>query len=149
MPFISYDSGTAYDFFISLSVLHRPADFGLRPAWAAGVRSRLPAEPRATLEQAQSFLPVPLGWICTLPAGQKSARRALAALENLDSRDRIAALSITGDTPPETAALLAEIRRIGRWDEADLERVRSSLRYRGRPLPASMGQSLCAAWANA
>ena len=38
---ISWDMGTAYDFFASLKVLHYPAKFGVRGAWAAGVRSRL------------------------------------------------------------------------------------------------------------
>ena len=46
-PRISWDIGTAYDFFVSLHILHHPSDFGVRAAWAAGMRSRLPCTPRA------------------------------------------------------------------------------------------------------
>jgi hypothetical protein len=43
-PLITWDSGTAYDLFVSLRVLHEPDKFDLRASWAAGVRSRsLPA----------------------------------------------------------------------------------------------------------
>ena len=47
---ILWDQGTAYDFFTSLYVLHFPDEFGLRGAWAAGVRSRLPSKARDFLE---------------------------------------------------------------------------------------------------
>ena len=50
-PKLLWDIGTAYDFFVGLKVLHEPTTFGLRAAWAAGMRSRLPAEARETLEQ--------------------------------------------------------------------------------------------------
>ena len=35
---LSWDLGTAYDFFISLHVLHNPDKFGLRGSWAAALR---------------------------------------------------------------------------------------------------------------
>ena len=41
---LSWKHGTAYDLFISLHVLHEPEHFVIRPAWAAGVRSRLSAQ---------------------------------------------------------------------------------------------------------
>ena len=46
---IVIDVGTAYDFFISLQVLHEPKKFGVRGAWASGMLARLTAESRATL----------------------------------------------------------------------------------------------------
>ena len=49
LPELAWDIGTAYDFFISLSVLHTPEEFGLRASWAAGVRSRLSSAHRKTL----------------------------------------------------------------------------------------------------
>ena len=52
-PKLFWDWGTAYDFFVSLSVLHNPQTFGLRAAWAAGMRSRLPSGERESLEQFQ------------------------------------------------------------------------------------------------
>src|SRR5690606_25511350 len=48
---IKWDIGTAYDFFISLWVLHEPEHLGLRGSWAAGVRSRLPAPERELLQR--------------------------------------------------------------------------------------------------
>lgn len=41
-PHLLWDSGTAYDLFLSLVALHKPADLSVRRAWAAGVRARLP-----------------------------------------------------------------------------------------------------------
>ena len=32
---ITWDLGTAYDFFISLEVLHEPSKYGIRGVWAA------------------------------------------------------------------------------------------------------------------
>lgn len=71
-PRLRWDSGTAYDFFISLYVLHHPSIFGLRPSWAAGVRSRLPAAAREVLEDAISFFGAPLNWLHSLPAPKTS-----------------------------------------------------------------------------
>ena len=51
-PTLTWEAGTAYDLFISLLVLHDPGRVGLRAAWAAGVRSRLPGAERAFLKQA-------------------------------------------------------------------------------------------------
>ena len=55
-----WDWGTAYDLFVSLAVLHDPGDFGVRGAWAAGVRARLSPAARETLEQSQASCGVPL-----------------------------------------------------------------------------------------
>ena len=66
-PIIQWDWGTAYDFFISLHVLHKPNKFGLRGAWAAGVRSRLPDADRELLDEYSAFLHWPLKWIHQLP----------------------------------------------------------------------------------
>jgi len=45
-PNILWENGSAYDLFVSLRVIHNPDEFGLRPSWAAGVRSRLPTQLR-------------------------------------------------------------------------------------------------------
>ena len=59
VPQLSWDTGTAYDFFISLSVLHEPDSFGLRSSWAAGVRSRLSTDDRKTLLVAERLVGTP------------------------------------------------------------------------------------------
>ena len=54
-PTIEWDYGTAYEFFISLHVLHQPEHFGIRASWAAGVRSRIPSAERKLLEDIYSL----------------------------------------------------------------------------------------------
>ncbi len=99
-PDIIWDQGTAYDLFVSLWILHRPDEFGLRPSWAAGVRSRLPSNLRDVLEQTQSFMSVPMRWIYGLPE-PKDADVVLSALETLAPEDRLQEL-IFGETGGDT-----------------------------------------------
>ena len=72
-PGLAWDLGTGYDFFVSLYILHAPDEFGLRPSWAAGVRSRLPAEDREILEQVQTVIHFPLCWVYGLQDAKDSA----------------------------------------------------------------------------
>ena len=67
-PTITWDFGTAYELFISLHVLHEPDYFGIRPSYAAGVRSRIPAPERKLLEEVYPLTGVPLIWLHSLPA---------------------------------------------------------------------------------
>jgi DNA-binding transcriptional ArsR family regulator len=94
-PKIIWDQGSAYDLFVSLWILHRPDEFGLRPSWAAGVRSRLPSDLRDVLEQAQSFMNVPMQWVFRLPP-PKDAEAVLTELKALAPEDRLPEL-IFGD----------------------------------------------------
>lgn len=94
-PELLWDQGSSYDLFISLRILHRPDEFGLRPSWAAGVRSRLPSPLRETLEQSQQFMTTPLRWIHTLPE-PKDAQVVLDALDAIPARDRLSVLSFAG-----------------------------------------------------
>ena len=90
-PNISWDKGSAYDLFVSLRILHRPDEFGLRPSWAAGVRSRLPIPLRNILEEAEQFINIPLVFVHDLPE-PKDAATALAALKALPPEERLPAL---------------------------------------------------------
>ena len=102
-PEISWDIGSAYDLFISLWVIHRPDNFGLRPSWAAGVRSRLPLPLREVMEESQKFLFIPLNWIHNLP-DPKNAQTVLDSLKALSPEDRLPSLTINGSENPETNA---------------------------------------------
>ncbi len=102
-PQIIWDQGSAYDLFVSLWIIHRPDEFGLRPSWAAGVRSRLPVPLRDILEQSQTFLKVPMRWIHTLPA-PKDAQSALQALNEIPAKERLSALAFTGKEDEESRA---------------------------------------------
>jgi DNA-binding transcriptional ArsR family regulator len=94
-PHIIWDQGSAYDLFVSLWIIHRPDEFGLRPSWAAGVRSRLPSPQRETLEEAQNFLKIPMRWVHSLPE-PKDAQTALDALGAIPVEERLATLMFTG-----------------------------------------------------
>lgn len=102
-PHILWDRGSAYDLFASLLILHHPDEFGLRPSWAAGVRSRLPIPMRDVLERSQRFLRVPLAWVHDLPE-PKDAATALTALRALPPAERLPALVFVGKTDQQSVA---------------------------------------------
>ncbi len=119
-PHLAWDIGTAYDLFISLYVLHRPDDFGLRPSWAAGVRSRLPPEDRKTLEEADLALHAPIIWIYNLPA-PKDAASALWALRQVPAGQRLAVLSHAPAHEKTYLPVLQAVAERGAWSERDVE----------------------------
>lgn len=90
-PQVRWDKGSAYDLFTSLYILHRPDEYGLRPSWAAGVRSRLPANLRDALERSQRVIYVPLAWLHALPV-PKDAASVMEALTALPPGERLPAL---------------------------------------------------------
>ncbi|MBN1658997.1 MAG: winged helix-turn-helix transcriptional regulator [Anaerolineae bacterium] len=117
-PRLLWDCGTAYDLFVSLVALHRPAMLGIRPSWAAGVRARLPVDARETLEQAHKVIDVPFHWLYGLP-GPKNAAAAIAALEQVPPAERLPRLTIAPDLPCDVTDLLADVKRRGGWQEKD------------------------------
>lgn len=121
-PQLVWDMGTAYDMFISLIVLHTPVDFGIRGAWAAGMRSRLPSPEREILEQAQRvFLrKSQLAWVYTLPAPKDSVT-ALEALERTAPAERLPALASYSWDSTSWGVVLQEVATRQAWDERDRE----------------------------
>jgi len=100
-PNILWENGSAYDLFVSLRVIHNPDEFGLRPSWAAGVRSRLPTQLRDVLEASQKFLKVPLAFIHNL-SESKDVTAVLATLEALPPEDRLPAICFGVKKDPKT-----------------------------------------------
>lgn len=124
-PRLLWDWGTAYDLFISLAVLHDPAEFGVRGAWAAGVRARVPAEERETLEQSQKLVKVPFHWVYALPE-PKNGTGVLWALGQLPPVERLSALALTPDWPPDDVAeILKNVAARGSWNERDREALQA------------------------
>lgn len=120
-PLISWDSGTAYDLFTSLHILHHPERFGLRASWAAGVRSRLAAPQRSILEDAQLlFSSSLLTWVYGLPF-PKDTKTALSSLVQIPTADRLPALAKHQDNRPEITAILRDVFVRRAWNEHDLE----------------------------
>jgi DNA-binding transcriptional ArsR family regulator len=131
LPEIGWECGTAYDFFISLHVLHHPAKYELRGAWAAGVRSRLPQPERETMEEAATFIFVPLAWIHSLP-GPKDSATALRALAELPPAERVGILTrppvAAGEMPVaagEMEDILQRVAARGSWQEQDLQALKA------------------------
>ncbi len=148
MPSLSWDEATSYDLFVSLYVLHWPERFGLRPSWAAGVRSRLPAVHREFLEKAQTFLPVPLRWLYLLPAGARNSADALTALAQTPAAERLASLSNSSRITPQLAATLRNISQRQFWTPAELEVIRTEYQHEGLLFKPAALQHLCDAWAH-
>ncbi len=148
MTVLQWDEGTAYDLFVSLYVLHRPATFGVRPSWAAGVRSRLPAPQRDFLEKVQSFLPVPLSWLYLLPAEAKNAAGALHTLAQLPAAERLPSLLFTADTPIEVNNALHTITLRQFWSSAEQEVLRAFLLRRGIFPRSNTLNNVCETWSD-
>ncbi|HXF85078.1 MAG TPA: winged helix-turn-helix domain-containing protein [Anaerolineales bacterium] len=91
-PEIQWEFGTAYELFISLLVLHKPDEHGIRASWAAGVRSRIPAAERKLLEEVYPFIGIPLKWIHELPE-PRDAISALWALKQIPPARRMIVLN--------------------------------------------------------
>ncbi len=117
-PEILWDSGTAYDLFASLYVIHTPGDYGLRASWAAGIRSRLSPSSRDLLAVTMPALTVPLSWLFPLE-GPKTARAVLERLEGMKPEEVLPALSINPRKPDDCDDLLRGITSRGAWTPED------------------------------
>ncbi|MBN1535600.1 MAG: winged helix-turn-helix transcriptional regulator [Anaerolineales bacterium] len=125
-PLINWDLGTAYDFFISLNVLQNPETYGLRPSWAAGVRSRLPVEERKFLEETREFNYVSQNWVYSLPE-PKDAATAIWSLRQIPPEKRIFEISEHHECEGLAEALLdVSKRRV--YNQKDVDRVRDIIR---------------------
>jgi DNA-binding transcriptional ArsR family regulator len=123
---LTWDYGTAYEFFISLVVMLEPETYGVRPSWAAGIRSRIPAEERKLLEEVMPFLYIPIKWIHTLPA-PKDAISVMWAARQIPARERIIQMyhvkcDDCDDISPQTLLKIAEA---GSWTQDDLDQIKT------------------------
>lgn len=126
---IRWDFGTAYDFFASLNVLHNPDIVGLRAAWAAGVRSRFPAEERDTLETGAITIDMPARWIFELPAS-KDAATVLERLAAIPPEKRLKTLLQVKPGESEVMDVLLEIGERGQWNEDDLRFIQQFFKHK-------------------
>ena len=122
-PRLEWDSGTAYDFFTSLFVVHKPEEFGLRASWAAGVRSRLAEDTRSFMADVQHFVGVPGHWIHGLPA-PKDSRVALLELERLGPAAVIEAIVLPEcRDDPHSVEVLKRVYAARSWSKADADEL--------------------------
>ena len=134
MTALHWDFGSAYDFFISLFVIHHPDRFGLRAAWAAGVRSRLGAEDRQFLEETLSFLPVPLTWIFHLPLEEKNTLAVLDCLAAITPKQRLQSMFRSSLITDKVIHSIERIQNKQKISSADLETLRTVYQNRITPI---------------
>lgn len=120
---LEWDSGTAYDFFASLHVVHAPDKYGLRGSWAAGVRSRLPNVERELLQRAMDTI-WPFHWVYQLPR-PKDATIALEVLEDMPAAERFATLSITPEMTEPMRDVLWGVMARKSWSDQDAETLKA------------------------
>jgi DNA-binding transcriptional ArsR family regulator len=148
-PNIIWDKGSAYDLFVSLWILHRPDEFGLRPSWAAGVRSRLPIPLRDVLEESQKFINVPLAFIHDLPE-PKDAAAVLEAFKTLPPEERLPALvfgSKSDERTKEYKAFLMSLQGKQRLTANVEARIKEGYRPSSRATKSIL-RALFEAWSN-
>jgi len=125
---LSWDYGTAYELFISLHVLHLPEHYGLRAAWAAGIRSRIPAAERKFLEEVIPFFGMPLGWVHQLPA-PKDALSALYELRQLPPEKRLlTVVDVENWKEDEFKPVFRGLLERGAWTQQDFALLKSMLK---------------------
>jgi len=120
---LEWDSGTAYDFFASLHVVHEPDKYGLRGPWAAGVRSRLPNAERELLQQAIDTI-WPFHWVYQLPR-PKDASIALEVLEDMIPAERFFTLSTTPYMTEPMQEVLQNVMVRQSWSDQDVETLKT------------------------
>ena len=119
-PVITWDFGTAYELFISLHVMHSPEHYGLRAAWAAGIRSRIPPVERKFLEEVVPFMAFPVSWILRLQQ-PKDALSALYALRQIPPEKRMATvLDLENWHDEKFKSIFTTILQRGKWTGEDL-----------------------------
>lgn len=127
-----WEIGTAYDFFLSLRVLHEPERYGLRGAWAAGVRSRLPAGERDFLQKVAPFL-MPLTWLHSLPQPQ-NGQQLLQTLATIPVAQRLAVLDKIPDSfPPIFQDTMNQVGQSHQWHDEDVSRLRAAYPHQLTP----------------
>jgi len=129
---ISWDFGTAYEFFISLHVLHEPEYYGIRASWAAGIRSRIPAAERKLLEEIIPFSRWPISWARKLPT-PKDAISALWTMRQIPAAERMIKVFELdcAETPAWTHGIL-DIATRRAWDETDLAFFEKNRKHKGK-----------------
>jgi DNA-binding transcriptional ArsR family regulator len=130
-PELKWEFGTGYEFLISLHVIHNPEKFGIRAAWAAGVRSRIPAAERKLLEELIPFIGFPLEWVHSLP-GEKDAISVLWALKQLPPAERLPKMLGTCCSESEWDKIMLDIQARGKWEQSHLDGLKALAMKEGK-----------------
>lgn len=142
-----WDFGTAYDFFLSLHVLHNPDSFGLKPSWAAGVRSRLPVEHRQTLELARSVMATPYYFVYGLPK-PKSSEVVIEAISKISASMRLPALSLRKNSPVNLREILQGTTAQIKWTRVEKNLITEVLKHYDRDFQPAILDQLHHVWSH-
>jgi DNA-binding transcriptional ArsR family regulator len=127
-PSLIWDVGTAYELFLSLNVLHKPEQHGLRASWAASVRSRIPPTERKFLEEIIPFMTCPASWIYRLPE-PKDAISAIWTLKQTPAERRMLELfDVEHWDKPEIRDMIFRITSQGSWSNRDLAAIKEAFK---------------------
>jgi DNA-binding transcriptional ArsR family regulator len=123
---IIWDIGTAYDLFISLYVLHNPTEFGVRSTWASGMRQRLPANERVSLEEiiSKRIFSLPLQWLSKMSEPKDSE----TAIQTLRKMPAIKRAFVLGDVHPDLGNIYKDVIENGRFSQEQLETYKAVYR---------------------
>lgn len=133
-PRLRWEIGTGHDMFLSLHVLYTPDKYGLRGAWAAGVRSRLPARERDFFQDIVQFL-WPFGWVHHLPV-PRDGKAVLQAIAATPERERLALLTDVPDAwGAQINVILGEVAERGSWNSTDYSALRAIMNEKWRHTP--------------
>ena len=127
--------------------MHEPDEFGLRPSWAAGVRSRLPVEDREILEQVHSVVHFPFSWVYSLQDTKDSAA-VIWSLRQLAPEERIPTLARSSGMSVEALNILDDVAHRGSWDPEDLESLREELKANKFPALAKKAEVILYLWSD-
>lgn len=144
-PRIAWEIGTAYDLFLSLIVLHEPEEYGLRPSWAAGVRSRLPSGERKVLEDLEKMVGLPLAWLHNLPE-PKDGATVLWKLNQVPAGQRLQSLVGPYSDHPRIHETLLEVAARGSFDQDNLASFRSAAQEKKHRLSEKDAAEILARW---
>lgn len=111
---IHWDIGTAYDLFISLRILHDPEQYGVRASWAAGVRSRVPAEFREVLEQTAELRLIPLPFVHSLKE-PKDSKQLLTKMKSMPAGDLLETLAMRPNIPEDIQDFFQATNASRKW----------------------------------
>ncbi len=139
---IDWDIGTAYDFFISLKVLHDPDNWGLRGAWAAGVRSRLSAESRDFLKEIIPAMSISLHWIHNL-ATPKDSQAVLDGFAQATPQERFHIMH-----PLFEKKILDVVTTADKWDASHIKAVQRGYKPYGQTLSKKSAEIMFHWWLN-
>lgn len=144
---IHWDIGTAYDLFISLRILHDPESYGVRASWAAGVRSRVPAESREVLNRTAVLRLLPIALINSLKEPKDSAQ-LMAKLRSIPAGEILETLANVPGMPEQMKELFLSTAPGKKWSREDIQLFIQRFGMEDNKQTRQIFSTMNEAWAN-